>query len=82
MTWNTNRSKGLMITKKKELKQSNIIPQGRKKRTEARMTIEIISEIRSCILKIKQTKPLDTDLNNRKTNPLFPLLINGEKKFS
>lgn len=56
MTWNTNSSKGLMTIKKKELKQSNIIPQGRKKKAEARMTIEIINEIRSCNFKEKIDK--------------------------
>ena len=56
MTWKTNSSKGLMIIKKKELKQSNIISQGRKKKTDARMTIEIISEFRSCIFKDKIDK--------------------------
>lgn len=49
----TNSFKGLMTIKKKELKQSNIIPQGRKK-AEARMTIEIINEIRSCNFKEKK----------------------------
>lgn len=56
MTWNTNSSKGLMTIKKKELKQSNIIPQGRQ--AEARMTIEIINEIRSCNFKENRQNPL------------------------
>ena len=34
------------------------------------------------ILKKKQIKPLDIDLDSRKTNPLFPLLINWGKKIS